>query len=98
MLASRCPLLLAAYVCMVEQRAVGEVGLSSLEIAVVDAVAARGSLKITYARGPNFMGRCVSRAKAFGSRTQSRRSRRWVRHAMIERRPIRSDDQRNRQA
>jgi hypothetical protein len=41
----------------------------SLEIAVVDAVAARVSLKIACARGPHFTGRCVSPAKALVANT-----------------------------
>jgi hypothetical protein len=47
----------------------GNVGLSSREIAVVDAVAASVSLKIAHARGPHSMGRCVSPAKALVANT-----------------------------
>jgi hypothetical protein len=72
MLASRCPVRRCP--CL-HGRATssGEVGLYSREIAVVDAVRRGVSLKIAYARGPHFMGWCVSPAKALVANTIAQR-------------------------
>ena len=77
MSASRCPV--RRCLCLHGRATSSGGGLPySREIAVVDVVAARVSLKIAYARGPHLTGRCVSPAKALVA-TQSRRSGHSVR-------------------
>ena len=72
---------------MVEQRALGEVGLSSREIAGVDGVAVRVSLKIAYARGLTLWAGCVYPAKALVANTTRVGAGRSVRQPWRSRSP-----------
>ena len=59
----------AAYVCMVEQRAVGRLAFTRVRLLWSTPWQRGVALKIAYARGPHFMGRYVSPAKALVANT-----------------------------